>query len=74
MGAVAGLDTATTGAHYFDAFESRRQTYIGSGTTLPEAIFANDFESGNLCADVDGDGFITGDDFTLFVIAFEIGC
>ncbi len=48
MGAVAGLDTATTGAHYFDAFESRRQTYIGSGTALPEAIFANDFESGNL--------------------------
>jgi RHS repeat-associated protein len=48
LGLVAGLDTTTTGAHYFDAFESRRQTYIGSGTALPEALFANDFESGNL--------------------------
>ena len=29
MGAVSGLDSGTSGAYYFDAFESRRQTYIG---------------------------------------------
>jgi Magnesium chelatase, subunit ChlI len=46
-GPVAGLDAGTTGTYYFDAFESRRQTAIGSGTSLPEAIFANDFESGD---------------------------
>ena len=45
---MGGIDTTTTGTQYFDAFESRRQTPIGSGTSLPEAIFANDFESGNL--------------------------
>ncbi|HEX6268592.1 MAG TPA: hypothetical protein VFZ43_00015 [Anaerolineales bacterium] len=29
LGAVAGLDAGTTGSYYFDAFESRRQSYIG---------------------------------------------
>ena len=29
LGAVAGLDAGTNGTYYFDAFESRRQTYIG---------------------------------------------
>jgi len=29
LGAVAGLDTGTRGTNYFDAFESRRRTYIG---------------------------------------------
>jgi hypothetical protein len=29
MGAVSGLDSGTSGIYYFDAFESRRQTYIG---------------------------------------------
>jgi arylsulfatase A-like enzyme len=29
LGAVAGVDTGTRGSYYFDAFESRRQTYIG---------------------------------------------
>jgi subtilisin family serine protease len=29
IGAAAGLDTGTRGTYYFDAFESRRQTYIG---------------------------------------------
>jgi hypothetical protein len=29
MGAVSGLDSGTLGTYYFDAFESRRQTYIG---------------------------------------------
>jgi hypothetical protein len=29
LGAVAGIDTTTRGTYYFDAFESRRQTYIG---------------------------------------------
>ncbi len=29
LGPVSGLDTGTRGTYYFDAFESRRQTYIG---------------------------------------------
>ena len=29
FGAVAGVDTGTRGTYYLDAFESRRQTYIG---------------------------------------------
>jgi len=46
LGTVAGLDSGTSGTVYFDAFESRRFTSIGSGTALPDAIFADDFESG----------------------------
>ena len=29
LGAVSGMDNGTRGAYYFDAFESRRQTFIG---------------------------------------------
>jgi hypothetical protein len=29
LGALTGIDTGTRGTYYFDAFESRRQTYIG---------------------------------------------
>ncbi len=29
VGVVTGLDAGTSGTEYFDAFESRRQTYIG---------------------------------------------
>ena len=29
LGAVSGLDSGTSGIYYFDAFESRKQTYIG---------------------------------------------
>jgi hypothetical protein len=29
LGALAGMDTGTRGTYYFDAFESRRQNYIG---------------------------------------------
>ncbi len=29
LGAVSAVDTGTRGTYYFDAFESRRQTYIG---------------------------------------------
>jgi uncharacterized protein YjiK len=29
LGAVAGIDAGTSGTYYFDAFESRRQTFIG---------------------------------------------
>jgi len=29
LGAVTGIDTGTRGTYYFDAFESRRQTFIG---------------------------------------------
>jgi YD repeat-containing protein len=48
IGAISGLDVGTTGTYYFDAFESRRSTYIGAGTALPDEIFANGFENGNL--------------------------
>jgi hypothetical protein len=34
LGAVAGIDTGTRGTYYFDAFESRRQTYIGQVSRL----------------------------------------
>jgi len=54
LGAVAGIDTGTRGTYYFDAFESRRQTYIGpsvwtaqaSGTTqaLNAAYFLNAYQ------------------------------
>jgi len=37
LGAVFGIDTKTRGTYYFDAFESRRQTYIGSALTLAMA-------------------------------------
>ena len=29
LGAVSGIGTTINGSHYLDAFESRRQTYIG---------------------------------------------
>ena len=29
LGALAGMDPGTSGTYYFDAFESRRQTFIG---------------------------------------------
>ena len=29
LGPVSGVDTGTRGTHYLDAFESRRQTYVG---------------------------------------------
>ena len=29
LGAVSGIDAGTLGTYYIDAFESRRQTYIG---------------------------------------------
>ncbi|HET9907728.1 MAG TPA: hypothetical protein VFQ23_13835 [Anaerolineales bacterium] len=40
LGAVAGIDSGTRGTYYFDAFESRRQSYIGAstGTTNPDTL------------------------------------
>ncbi|HJR79911.1 MAG TPA: hypothetical protein VJ821_07555 [Anaerolineales bacterium] len=35
LGAVSGIDIGTRGTYYFDAFESRRQTYIGPADALP---------------------------------------
>jgi len=35
LGALTGIDTATRGTYYFDAFESRRQTYIGPADGKP---------------------------------------
>jgi hypothetical protein len=39
LGAVASIDSGTRGTYYFDAFESRRQSYIGSvppNSTAPD--------------------------------------
>jgi hypothetical protein len=37
LGALSGVDSGTRGTYYFDAFESRRQSYIGpAGTTSPQ--------------------------------------
>jgi hypothetical protein len=38
LGGVAGIDAGTRGAYFFDAFESRRQTYIGLLTSGPTPI------------------------------------
>jgi len=35
LGALSGLDSSTRGTYYFDAFESRRQTYIGPAGGAP---------------------------------------
>ena len=45
LGAVYSLDNGNSGSYYFDAFESRRQYYIGSDATLPDVIFADGFEA-----------------------------
>lgn len=60
LGAVSGVDTGTRGTYYFDAFESRQQTYIGpdpsaapplpTPTPSPDLIFADGFEAGDLAA------------------------
>jgi PKD repeat protein len=34
LGAVAGIDSGTRGTYYFDAFESREQTYVGPASLL----------------------------------------
>jgi PKD repeat protein len=36
VGAVAGIDSGTRGTYYFDAFESRRSTYIGPASVLAD--------------------------------------
>jgi hypothetical protein len=45
LGAVAGLDTGTRGTYYFDAFESRRLTYIGPDATAQVAATATALDS-----------------------------
>lgn len=60
LGAVSGVDTGTRGTYYVDAFKSSRQTYIGpdpgapppppTPTPMPDLIFTDGFESGNLLA------------------------
>ena len=58
LGAVAGIDSGTRGAYYFDAFASSYGNPLGPdpGITLPsppptpEQIFDNGFESGDLSA------------------------
>lgn len=42
LGAVAGIDSGTRGTYYFDAFESRRQNYIGPDAgVIPTATPTN---------------------------------
>jgi YD repeat-containing protein len=56
LGAVSGIDTGTRGIYYFDAFESRSETYIGPDPdaptppvpSKPDLIFEDDFETGNI--------------------------
>ena len=40
LGPIAGIDDGTRGTLYFDAFESRRQTYIGPAMTARVAVSA----------------------------------
>ena len=44
LGPVSGLDSGTTGNYYFDAFESRRQSYIGPivAPTVVSVVRADD--------------------------------
>jgi hypothetical protein len=43
LGAVAGVDSTTSGTTYFDAFESRRSSYIGPLAYLaPNYALANE--------------------------------
>ena len=59
FGAITGVDNGSRGTYYFDAFESRRESYIGLAPGAPEAppfpektdaLFADGFESGNFNA------------------------
>jgi hypothetical protein len=38
LGALSGIDTGTRGTYFFDAFESRRQTYIGLAPGVQVAV------------------------------------
>jgi len=40
LGALSGMDAGTSGTYYFDAFESRRSTYIGPMAQGPSPILA----------------------------------
>ena len=44
LGPIGGLDTGTRGSYYFDAFESRRRTYIGpvGGSALAAELTTTD--------------------------------
>ena len=59
LGAVSGVDTGTRGTSYFDAFVSRRETYIGPDPGAPtpppwppknDPLFSDGFESGSFSA------------------------
>jgi RHS repeat-associated protein len=41
LGALTGVDTGTRGTYYFDAFESRRTSYIGLLALVPSFQFAS---------------------------------
>ena len=42
LGAVSGVDTGTRGVEYFDAFESRRTTYIGPVNDVTSIVYTYD--------------------------------
>ena len=46
LGAISGIDTGTRGTYYFDAFESRRQTFIGPADGPPPPTATNTPPSG----------------------------
>jgi CARDB len=64
LGATAGIDTGTRGSYYFDAFESRRQTYIGPAgtqTNTAPAVSAGSDQMINLPSNANLDGTVTDD-------------
>ncbi len=64
LGAVAGIDTGTRGTYYFDAFESRRQTYIGpagTGPNTPPVVSAGPDQTITLPSNASLDGTVSDD-------------
>jgi hypothetical protein len=52
LGPLAGIDSGTSGTEYFDAFESRRSTYIGpaGGGTAMQPVTKTYYSAGGLVA------------------------
>lgn len=66
LGAVTGIDSGTRGTYYFDAFESRRQSYIGPAEGEPPSNTAPVVNAGvdqtiTLSSSASLDGAVTDD-------------
>lgn len=64
FGAAAGIDTGTRGTYYLDAFESRRQSYIGPAGPLANAapvVNAGQDQTITLPSSANLDGTVTDD-------------